>query len=313
VKPRPALRRVLERVADSDGDRAARIAADPIGLVRRYSDPREQEVVGLFCSALAYGRVQLFLPILEELLRRLGPSPRARSVELAHADPGEALDLTDGLSYRMTRPRDLAELVRVTGAQAGRRGGLEALFLEGDDAREPDVVLGLARFRDALLERAPADIERDRIGLTRLLPDVKKGSAAKRLFLYLRWMVRRDAVDLGAWTRVEVSRLVMPLDAHIFRFARALGLTARSGPDLKAAREVTSALRVLDPGDPVRYDFNLCHLGMEDGCREKRFDPVCGPCALRPACVLYNRTARRGRPGSEHSTRGGVERGEAAR
>ncbi|HZU96437.1 MAG TPA: TIGR02757 family protein [Planctomycetota bacterium] len=296
MKPLPTLRSVLERVADSDAERAARIAADPLGLVRRYARPRDQEVVGLYCAAMAYGRVSLFLPILEELLRRLGPEPCRRSIELAHEDPGEALDLCAGLSYRMTRPRDLAELVRLTGAACDRRGGLEALFVAGDEGEE-DLAPALARFRDALLDRAPRDIERGRRGLERHLPDVKKGSAAKRLWLYLRWMVREDAVDLGAWPRVSRARLLIPLDAHVFRFARALGLTSRKQPDLAAAREVTAHLRALDPGDPVRFDFNLCHLGMEDGCREKRYDPVCRPCALRPACVLYKRSwTKRGRP-----------------
>lgn len=293
-KPLPALRDVLEAVAESDSERDARIAADPIGLVRRYGDPREQEVVGLYASGLAYGRVSLFLPILEELLRRLGPSPARTSRALA-SDPGEALDLLDGLSYRMTRPRDLAELVRVVGAALEEHGTLERLFVSQDDTGEPDLAGTLGRFRDALLAGAPADVDTTRIGLRRLLPDVKQGSASKRLFLYLRWMVRRDDVDLGAWPRVSPSRLVMPLDAHIYRFAVALGLTSRSSPDLKAAREVTARLRELDPRDPVRYDFHLCHVGMEDGCLGRRHEPVCAPCALRPACVLYNRpgTSRR--------------------
>src|SRR5947209_1901275 len=97
ARPLPALRDVLEAVADSDSERSARIAADPIGLVRRYSSPRDQEVVGLYASGLAYGRVSLFLPILERMLDRLGPAPARRSRELAHADPGDALDLMDGL------------------------------------------------------------------------------------------------------------------------------------------------------------------------------------------------------------------------
>ena len=283
------LRAVLDRVEASSESRGARIAADPVGLVRGYDDPRDQEVVGLYCTALAYGRVSLFLPILRELLRRLGPRPAARSVELAGQDPGEALDLVGALTYRMTRPRDLADLLRVVGQGASRPGGLEALFRAGDDPRSPDVVAGLAAFRDALLAGAPAGVEPDRLGLRRLLPDVKKGSAAKRLFLYLRWMVRRDAVDLGAWPAVSPARLVIPLDAHIFRFARALGLTSRKQPDLAAALEVTRGLARLDPEDPVRYDFNLCHVGMEQGCLERREDVVCGPCALRPVCVFYRR------------------------
>jgi uncharacterized protein (TIGR02757 family) len=292
IHPLPALRAVLDAVADSDGERAARVAADPVGLVHRYADPREQEVVGLYAAALAYGRVSLFLPILEELLGRLGRNPAAKSRELALADPGDALDLTEGLSYRMTRPRDLAELLRVTGAALARHGSLERLFLSCQDESEPDLAGALGRFRDELLERAPPDIDRTRIGLRRLLPDVKQGSASKRLFLYLRWMVRRDAVDLGAWPRVSAARLVMPLDAHIYRFARALGLTTRASPDLKAAREVTDGLRALDPRDPLRYDFHLCHLGMEEGCRGRRHEPTCTPCPLRSACVLYNARPR---------------------
>src|SRR5271170_4485652 len=163
MRPRASLRAILERVRETDAERRSRIAADPIGLVHRYAHAREQEVVGLYCAALAYGRVSLFLPVLEELLSRLGPSPRERSIELSREDPGEALDLCSGLSYRMTRPRDLAELVRLTGHAAARRGGLEALFLEGDQGEE-DLAPALGRFRDALLANAPEDIERGRIG-----------------------------------------------------------------------------------------------------------------------------------------------------
>lgn len=282
---RDALRSVLDAVFAQRHLIASRIENDPIDIVRRFEDPRDVEVAGVVCSSLAYGRVDLFLPILERLFERLGPAPAARVRGLTRED---ALALADGLSYRMTRPRDLADLLLVLGRGADRPGGLESLFVEGDDAREADLAQALARFRDALVTRAPAGVDASRIGLVRLLPDVRKGSATKRLWLFLRWMARHDEVDTGAWPRVDRSRLLVPLDAHVFRFSKALGLTARASPDLKAAREVTAALRRLDPRDPVRYDFALCHLGMEEGCRGRRHEPTCRPCPLRPACALYN-------------------------
>jgi uncharacterized protein (TIGR02757 family) len=95
-----------------------------------------------------------------------------------------------------------------------------------------------------------------------LLPAPKNGSACKRLFLFLRWMVRRDAVDPGGWERISPSELVLPLDVHLHRISLALGLTARTVPDLKAALEVTGALRNFDPDDPVRFDFSLARLGI---------------------------------------------------
>jgi uncharacterized protein (TIGR02757 family) len=284
---------VLEAVFDRDDRIASRIAGDPITIVRRFDEPREIEVAGILAQALAYGRVQLFLPVLERLFERLGPEPARAAVELSRAPRSAALELARGLSYRMTRSEDLADLVRVVGRGADRTGGLEALFVEGDDPRAPDLAPALATFRDGLLLSAPSDVDTSRIGLVRLLPDVRKGSATKRLWLWLRWMVRRDDVDLGAWPRVDRRRLLVPLDAHVFRFSKALGLTSRASPDVKAAREVTAHLRTLDPDDPLRFDFALCHLGMEEGCLGRRHEPVCRPCPLRTACVLYNRSRGR--------------------
>jgi uncharacterized protein (TIGR02757 family) len=105
------------------------------------------------------------------------------------------------------------------------------------------------------------------------------GSACKRLNLFLRWMVRRDAVDPGGWTRIAASHLVVPLDTHIIRLGRCLGLTRQTTPGWKMAAEITAALRALDPADPIRYDFALCHLGMMKACRF-------GVAKTHPGCPL---------------------------
>ena len=119
------------------------------------------------------------------------------------------------------------------------------------------------------------------------------GSACKRLNLFLRWMVRRDAVDLGIWSGLPASRLVVPLDTHVSRVGRCLRLTRHRSPGWAMARDLTDSLRRIDPGDPVRYDFSLCHLGMMDACGFGRPQRD-GRCPLRGLCRPGGR--RRPRP-----------------
>ncbi|MCH8138832.1 MAG: DUF2400 family protein, partial [Proteobacteria bacterium] len=117
------------------------------------------------------------------------------------------------------------------------------------------------------------------------------GSACKRLNLFLRWMVRRDAVDLGVWSGLSPSTLVIPLDTHVIRVGRCLGLTRYRSPGWAMATEITASLRRLDPEDPVRFDFSICHLGMMDACgfnRPQRDDR----CPLRGVCRPAGRRRR---------------------
>jgi len=99
-------------------------------------------------------------------------------------------------------------------------------------------------------------------GVRYFFPRPSKGSGCKRLNLFLRWMVRRDALDLGVWRRVSPSKLVVPLDTHVIRVGRCLRLTSYASPGWRMARDITASLRRLDPDDPVKYDYALCHLGM---------------------------------------------------
>jgi hypothetical protein len=120
------------------------------------------------------------------------------------------------------------------------------------------------------------------------------GAACKRLNLFLRWMVRQDAIDPGGWNQVAPRQLVVPLDTHTIRTGRCLKLTRRATPGWLMAAEITESLRRLDPGDPVRYDFALCHLGMMGNCgfRTKQGDRQC---PLRGCCRPGNRPKAKGR------------------
>jgi uncharacterized protein (TIGR02757 family) len=149
-----------------------------------------------------------------------------------------------------------------------------------------DLRAGLSRWVADVRAAGGLDrLAKERRGATHLLSDPAGASASKRLMLMLRWLVRpADGVDLGVWSWLPPSALVVPLDVHIHKLASNLGLTRRRSAGWKAAQDVTRALSRLDPADPVKFDFSLCHLGMVQGCPSRR-DPVrCEGCGVRPVC-----------------------------
>ncbi len=293
-----ALRPLLDAL-DARLDRSARLLVDPVELPRRYSDPLDQEIAGLFSACLAYGRADVFKPLLARVLAAMGPSPAAFVRAHARAPDPAAFGFA---VYRFNRPRDLAALAAAAGDVALRHASLGArfgaLFREagcGPGALRP----ALAAFARELREAPPvAPLLRGRgpRGLLHLLPDAAGPGASKRWNLYLRWMVRGpDAVDLGAWRGlVPPSALVVPLDTHVHRVARCVGLTRRRDASWRTAEEITAALRQVDPGDPVRYDFALCHLGMSGACPARHERARCAACPLAEACGAIRPVAASG-------------------
>lgn len=304
---RAAALRPLLLALDAGLDRAARLAADPVELPRRYRSPDDQEVAGLLAASLAYGRADLFKPILTRLLDQLGPSP-ARAVEAFARRPEPAA--LAWFRYRFNRPADLAALLAAIGHVRLAHGGLGARFaalLQAAGGGPAALRPALAALGEELRGAPPvAGLLRGRgpRGLRHLLPDAAGPGAAKRWNLYLRWMVRGpDAVDLGAWRGIPPSALVVPLDTHVLRVGRCLGLTRRGDASWRTAAEITASLRRVDPDDPVRFDFALCHLGMSGACPARRRAAACLACPLRPACLA----ARGLPPGTAHPSPGGRE------
>ncbi len=283
-----ALRPLLEGL-DARLDRSTRLAADPVELPRGYADPLDQEIAGLFSACLAYGRADVFKPLLARILVAMGSSPAAFVRSFARDPDPDAFAFA---VYRFNRPRDVAALAAAAGEVALRHGSLGARFaaLFRDGGSDPGALRpALARFARELREApAVAALLRGRgpRGLLHLLPDAAGPGASKRWNLYLRWMVRGpDEVDLGAWRGlVPPSALVVPLDTHVHRVARCLGLTRRPDASWRTAEEITAALREIDPADPVRHDFVLCHLGMSGACPARRDPARCAECPLREAC-----------------------------
>ncbi len=239
------------------------ISPDPLEVVRRYQRPEDREIAGLVAAALAYGRAELIVGAAGEVLERMGKTPWDFVWNYDDRRDGGRFD---GFVYRWSRGRDLAILAGVIQKALRRYGSLGALFSECFRNEDPHTGPALTRFTDRLLGYAkayhPAERLTAKTGIRYLLPSPRSGSACKRMNLYIRWMVRRDALDLGLWRTIPASALVMPIDTHVARISRRLGLTARRQADWKMAEEVTLSLRAFDPDDPVKYDFALCHLGM---------------------------------------------------
>lgn len=277
------LRAPLERLY-RDFDWTARIEKDAIQFPLRYADPGDREVAALLTACLAYGRVDLFGPWIDWALARMAPAPHRFILGF---DPEKDGPRFDGFRYRFNRPRDLAAFCLATQRVLLGHGSLRACFLSGYAEAAPDVGPALERFVQAFRSQDLRPIfPRGRLsrGYRHLFPLPSRGGPCKRLHLFLRWMVRREPPDFGLWREVSPAKLLIPVDTHVENMSRAVGLTRRKSRTWRMAVEITKRLRLLDPSDPVKYDFALCHKRMSGDCRDRRDLAVCAPCGLRPVC-----------------------------
>jgi len=294
VRPEPGLASRLEALCGHT-DFQERRRVDPVSFAHRYPDPRDAEIAGLVAALLAYGKVTLFRPVVAQVLgvADLRGGPRAFAEGFEPARDGAMLQ---PLVYRWNRGVDFVLLLSTLRRVLVRYGGLEALF-DGWHPRDGDVrrVLGraISVLRTTAVEVAPGcglaarcfeDLPR---GFRYPLPSPAGGSACKRWNMFLRWMVRPpvEGIDLGLWDSLPPRALVIPLDTHVLRIARLVGLTGRRDGSWRTASEITDTLRTIDPEDPVRFDFALAHLGISGACRGSWDEAVCPSCPLHPVCV----------------------------
>jgi uncharacterized protein (TIGR02757 family) len=251
---------------------------DPVDFVHGYEEPRDQEVAGLVASSLAFGNAVAARRSIGRVLTALGPEPAATIVS---AGPVELRNCLRGFVHRIYRGEHLASVLSRAGELFREHDTLGNAFAYFHRESDGDFREGLARFADAL--RGDTN---DR-SLRHLVSDPRAGSACKRLALYARWMVRpADGVDLGLWP-IAPSELVIPVDTHIHRISRNLGLTKRRTATWATAEEITAALRKFDPEDPVKYDFALCHLGVSRECPSRPDPAKCQRCVLQSVCSVW--------------------------
>ena len=274
---RPPLKARLDALCERY-DAASSLALDPLVVPLGYSDPLDREVAAFVAAHLAYGRVAPMLRAIRAALAPLGPSPaawlRERTPARLERDYAEALG---PWVWRFHAASDLGAWLaawRRLDAESG--AGLQA-HLQPAPGEPADAALS------RLVQRLRGQLPASR-GLRFSLPDPAEGSACKRWRMFLRWMVRPGWPDLGLWQGLSPADLVIPLDTHVARVARFIGLSHRRTADGVMAGEVTRALRRLDPVDPLRYDFALSHLGILGDCPGRRSRTTCGTCPLFPVC-----------------------------
>ena len=288
------LKASLDRLYESFN--APDSAFDPVQVVQRYPRLEDREIVGFVASAVAFGRVASVVNSTNAICDVLGTRP-ARL--LREFDPDVHGARLRPLVHRWTRGDDFVALLWILRSFIEEFGSIEKTFAAGLGPDDADVGAAIERFSNRAREvdlrpaygKVPA-----RPGVFYFFPRTSSGSACKRMNLYLRWMVRSDGVDPGGWTSVPASKLVVPLDTHIIRVGQCLKLTKYRSPGWKMAADITASLRKLDPDDPVKYDFSLCHLGMMGGCRFGMADARSHVCQLTGVCqakrgrfTIYNR------------------------
>jgi uncharacterized protein (TIGR02757 family) len=289
-----ALRSALDALV-AEVDLVGRLANDPVRFAHRYDDPADREIAAFLASGLAYGRVALFSPVVEQLLDRA--DAQGGPVAWVHGfDVDAERAVLEPLYYRWNRGPDHIALLDGLRIHLASRDGLGDGFAvePGETTIGPALSRFVRSIRDAVVasEAGPATWSEASRGLRYLLPDPADGSTAKRMAMFARWMVRRDGVDLGLWRHVSPSHLVLPVDTHVHRIARLVGLTKRKTANWRTAVELTAALRRFDPDDPVRYDFALAHLGISGGCNGAYQAAVCPACPLVACCVVGRRPRR---------------------
>lgn len=240
------------------------LESDPLVAVHRFNDPDDREIAALFAALLAYGNVKQINASLERLFAAMGGRPGLFVREFRMARARGALA---GFKHRFADEDDIVCLCLLLN-QALKKQSLEAGFAQGITDGDTDLAAAAGRFVDYLHSfRFDPYFCRDemlaRSSFKHLLPRADRGSACKRIHLFLRWMIRPDdGIDLGLWSGIPPSLLLIPVDTHIWQLGTKLKFSQRKSASLEFSREMTARLREVAPDDPVRYDFSLCRLGI---------------------------------------------------
>lgn len=264
------------------------LSTDPLLNVHRFKDKKDREIVAFFSAFLAYGNVTQINKSIAKLLVAMDNQPYDFIYNLDNCAAGELLN---GFKHRFTDEEDILYICFALQKIYRSYGSLEDLFLSGYNERNTDLQNAAAHFIDFFSSSDAAvqgrnEIMRQKSSFKHFLPSPARGSACKRLWLFLRWVCRPDdGIDLKIWSRVPHSKLLMPIDTHIFRIGKNLGLITTSTPNQRAALEMTENLRKLNPADPIKYDFSLCRIGILKQCPSKSELKICNECGFKPVCL----------------------------
>lgn len=241
----------------------SQLSPDPLEFVHRYESFNDREISAFLSSIFAYGNVKQIINILNNLhkLMESKPSQFVENFKLSRD-----VNLLRNIKFRFYTPQDIAVLFAILHDIYLYNKSIRYTFLLHHFEEEKNLKNTISLFSQNILDHAK-NYGKITNGLKFMFPDPLKGSACKRMNLFLRWMVRKDELDLGLWPEISTDKLVIPVDTHVARICRSLKLTRRKVISWKMAEEITENLKKFDAFDPVKYDFAICHIGM----RKKEF------------------------------------------
>ena len=239
------------------------IKDDPVRFPNRFKDKKDIEIAGFMASLVAYGRRDVFTKKLDQLFNLAQNEPHNFIINF---EP----EILGDFNYRFGKPDDFAQIFSIMKELYKKDGGLEELFKYGYNltphpalshkGRGESAFTMLTTVTDYFYSRAKNPGQ----GFYFLVPNPRNGGAMKRMCMFLRWMVRKGPVDFGIWNFMPASDLLIPLDVHVARISREMGLLTRTSNDFKAVLELTENLRKLDHEDPVKYDFAMFGYGVNN-------------------------------------------------
>lgn len=236
------------------------IKDDPIQFIHRYKNKNDIELAGFIASLFAYGNRKLFINKLNYLFERTDNDITN------YIKYGDFKNLK-GIEYRFSKDYDIIPMFDILHKLYTESGGLEELFAYSFTPRGEKYDHFLDKVVDYFYARAPKNAGH---GFYHMIPNPKKGGAMKRMNMFLRWMVRKSSVDMGIWDFMTPGDLFIPLDVHVARVSREMGLLKRKSNDYQSVLELTSKLKEFCPEDPVKYDFAMFAFGVELGKNNKK-------------------------------------------
>jgi uncharacterized protein (TIGR02757 family) len=232
-------------------NRSEYIHPDPLELLLAYPNIRDREIVAFLASSLAYGHVSQILKSVAKVLHAMGTSPYTFTMKSTRSSLRKTFK---GFIHRFARDDHISDLLLGVKMVIQQYGSLNQCFSQALSEKDTNTLHAMVFFAQEILswENDPGH----------LMARPEKGSACKRMNLFLRWMVREDRVDPGGWTGISPSKLIIPLDIHMYRISQKLCLTERKQADLNTALEITEQFKEICPEDPVKYDFVLTRFGI---------------------------------------------------
>lgn len=239
----------------------SQISPDPLEFLHKYSNPYDIEITGLISSIFAYGNVHQIINTLNKINEAVKWQPFNFVMEYNYE---KDRCIFENIKHRFYTANDIALLFFILHRVYTSYPSLKDLFLLYYFDEDENIKNSLSRFSSNLISLLTHSENGEEVspGVKFMFPDSFSGSACKRMNLFLRWMVRSDELDFGLWSEVSKSKLIIPVDTHVAKICKNLGLTQQRSVSWRMAEEITNNLKQYDPTDPVKYDFAICHIGM---------------------------------------------------